>query len=265
MDQNFASSVASGAKQIGQDAINSFNPTATENNFLSSYNNLNNTQQGQTQDYSDKYAQAVANNPSVTDLYNQGNDKYNVLGLQNTANQLNNAVLTAPQTNLNAAKGFNYDANQLSQQTNQDLARLSPLALAAQNNAQTAQSNANAYVTAGQAQNAQNLLPVQSEQQFYLQQQNNQSQAALQANSQEIAGLTAKMQSGIQLSQAEYARYNQLVQAQASIQSAQAQANAAVDQAKIYAQNQVIAPGSTYYNPTSGQYYNPYSNVMKPA
>src|ERR1700728_2635047 len=127
--------VANNATQTGQNSVNSFDPTASQNNFLSSYNALNATQQQGTNDYVSQYAKAVASNPTVSQLYQQGNAQYNVPGLMQNANQLNNAVLQDPQQNVNAAKGFNYDSNQVGQQTTQDLARLDPLAQAATNSA----------------------------------------------------------------------------------------------------------------------------------
>lgn len=240
--------VANNATQTGQNALNSFDPTASQNNFLSSYNNLNATQQQGSQNYEQQYAQAVASNPTVSQLYQQGNAQYNVPGLMSNANQLNNAVLQDPQQNVNAAKGFNYDTNQVGQQTDQDLARLDPLAQAATNSAQNAQTLAGQYVAAGQAQNAQNLLPIQSEQAFALQQQNNQAQAYITANQSTFDALTAKVQAGVQLSATEMQQYQSLISAQAQVQSAQIGANATVEAANIGQQYQTLNPSQTLYN-----------------
>ncbi len=266
MDQNFASSIADNARKMGQDSVNAFNPTATQQNFLSNYNNLNASQQQGSQGWQDQYSKAIANNPTATSLYAQANDMFNVPGLMQQSTNLNNAMLQTPQMNVNAAKGFNYDANQIGHQTNQDLARLSPLAGAATNQAQQAQTLAGQYVNQGMAQNAINLKPVEAQQQFLLQQQQNQSNAQLAANEQEMAGLTSKMQSGVQLSEAEYSRYNQLVQAQAQLQSAQTAANASQNVAKTQAdaqlkaqqlQNQFanLAAGNTLVNTATGGTY----------
>jgi hypothetical protein len=114
------------------------------------------------------YTDAISANPSVTSLFDTANAKYNVLPLQETSNKLNNAMLMAPNSNLDAAKGFNYDQNQVDQKTSQDLQRLGPAAAAAQNNANTAQGNANAYVTSGIAQNNFNLMPIQQQGQYLM-------------------------------------------------------------------------------------------------
>lgn len=259
MDQNFASSVANNAIQTGQNAVNSFDPTASQNNFLSSYNSANTGQQQQSQNYQQQYAQAVASNPSVSQLYQQGNAQYNVPGLMANANQLNNAVLQDAQQNVNAAKGFNYDSNQIGQQTNQDLARLDPLAQAATNSAQNAQTLAGQYVAAGQAQNAQNLLPIQSQQQFLLQQQNNQAQAYITANQSTFDALTAKMNAGVQLSATEMQQYQAMVQAQATVQASAQQAAATTNAANITGQlaNKFanITAGNTLVNTQTGGIY----------
>lgn len=249
--------VANNATQTGQNATNSFDPTASQNNFLSSYNAANATQQNQSQNYQQQYAQAVASNPTVSQLYQQGNAQYNVPGLMSNANQLNNAVLQDPQQNVNAAKGFNYDANQVGQQTDQDLARLDPLAQAATNSAQNAQTLAGQYVAAGQAQNAQNLLPIQSQQQFLLQQQANQAQAYITANQSTMDALTAKMNAGVQLSATEMGQYNALIQAQAAVQSAQTTANATVQAAQIGQTYQTVNPSQTIYDTQTGGQFTP--------
>ncbi len=262
MDQNFAKSVADNANKTGQNAINAFDPTSSQNNFLSSYNSMNAGQQAGSQNYTDQYAKAVANNPTVGSLYTQANQNFNVPGLMQQSNQLNNAMLTDPQQNINAAKGFNYDANQVGQQTTQDLARLSPLAQAATNSAQTAQTLAGQQVAAGQAQNAQNLLPIQSQQQFVLQQQANQAQAYITANQSTMTALQAKMDAGIQLSAQESQQYQAMLQAQATVQSAQVGASAGVQEAQLNNQYKVLSPSQGLFAASTGQ-ITPYAQKTK--
>lgn len=256
MDNSTATSLQNTATSTGQNALNSFDPTASQNNFLNSYNSLNANQQQGSQSYQDQYAKAVAANPTVSQLYDTANQNFNVPGLMQQSTNLNNAMLQDPQQNVNAAKGFNYDANQVGQQTTQDLARLSPIAAAATNQAQQAQTLAGQQVAAGQAQNAQNLLPIQSQQQFLLQQQGNQAQAYVAANTDAFQALTAKMNAGVQLSQTEATMYNQYIQAQAQVQAAQTTANASVQSANITGQlaNKFanVAAGNTLVNTETG-------------
>lgn len=257
MDANFAKSVADNANKTGQDALNSFDPTASQNNFLSSYNSMNQGQAQGSQDFAKQYAAGIAANPSVGNLYTQANQQFNVPGLMQQSNQLNNAMLTDPQQNVNAAKGFNYDANQIGQQTTQDLARLSPLAQAATNSAQTAQTLAGQQVQAGITQNQMNLLPLQSQQAFLMQQQGNQAQAYLTANQATMQALSAKVAAGVQLSQSESQQYQALVQAQAAVQSAQTNANATIQAANIGQQYKVVNPSQTVYNTQTQAGYTP--------
>lgn len=248
MDQNFASSIAQGAKDIGQNAINSFNPTATQKNYLADYNSLTAGQFGQAQDYTKRFADTIAQNPSATQYQQQGNELYNVQPLAERANYLNTQVTNAYPNAVNQARGFDYSQGQVDNAVNQNLRFLSPQATAATGQAQVAQGLADTFANRGLQQTDINLRPITAEQSFIQQQQNNQSQAYIQANQAELQGLTAKMQSGIQLSQAEYSRYNQLVQAQAQIQQAQIQAENALKVQQL--QNQ-----GTLANTIQGQKY----------
>jgi hypothetical protein len=241
MNSDYGSSQAQTAQNTGQNAINSFDPNATANKTSQGYGNLWNQQNSTQNDFINSYKQAISNNPSVTDLYNQGNEKYNVNALAANANQLQNAVLQAPQQSLDAARGFNYDQNQVANQTNLTLGRLSPLASAAQNNLSTAQGLASQYVTAGQAQNAQNLLPVQAQQSYLTDLYARQASGWTTASEQEYNGLVAKMNAGISLSDQEMQRANQLAQAQSAYNTAQ-QSN----------QYKVLNPAQTLANTLTG-------------
>lgn len=254
---DYAKSIASSAKTQGQDVVNSFNPTSTASNQLSNYNNLIGSQQAGTQDYAKQFADTIAKNPSVTDLYNQGNAKFNVPQLQTQATNLNNQVAQVLPNAYQQARGFDFSDSQAQQQANVNSRFLTPAANAATANANTAAGLAQGYVTAGQAQNAQNLLPIQSEQQFLLQQQGGQQNAYNTANTNEFNGLNAKLQAGVALTQAEYDRYNQLLQSQTQQSVAQTGANASIQAAKIGQTYQTLNPAQTVYNTQTGAAYSP--------
>jgi hypothetical protein len=131
------------------------------------------------------------------------------------------------------------------------------LAQAATNSAQNAQTLAGQFVAAGQAQNAQNLLPIQSQQQFALQQQANQAQAYITANQSTMDALTQKMNAGVQLSATEMQQYNTMVQAQAQVQSAQTSANAGITEAQLNNQYQNVGKGNTLVNTFANSITNP--------
>ena len=252
------------ANSTGQSSINSFDPNAWQSSTQSGLNNITSQQSAGNQSLVDQFKQQIASQPSATQALATGQQMYNVQPLQNTANTLNNAVLQDPISNVNAAKGFNYDNNQVQQKTTQDLQYLTPQANAAQNNATTAQNNALAYQSAQLSQNATNLIPLQTAQtqqaQLYAQQYSGYT-ATSQA---QLASLQDKMDQGVALSSSEMSAYASLTAQESAYQQSLATANASLQSTQTTAQNQQITAGNTYYNPTTGQYYNPTTKVSAP-
>ena len=225
---NVNNAVSQGNSQLG-----SFDPSQWAASTQSGLNNITSSQAAGNNDIVNAFKTQIANQPSATDYYNQGMTAFNVPQLQQTSNNLNNAMLNTPNSNLQAARGFNFDQNQIDQKNSQDLQRLGPAAQAAQNNASTAQQNAIAYQNAGLQQNQMNMTPLQ---------QQATSQAALyaaqmtgfgQQQQQELAGLQAKMTSGVQLSAQEMQSYQALTSSEQSYNASIAQANATVKAAQI--------------------------------
>lgn len=240
------------AANSGNSAINSFDPNAWQSSTQSGLNGITASQTAGNQALVNAFSKQIASQPSATQALQTGQGIYNVQPLQNTANALNNAVLQAPNSNLNAAKGFNYDQNQVDQKTSQDLQRLTPQANAAQNNATTAQNNALAYQSAQLSQNATNLIPLQTAQtqqaQLYAQQY-----SGFTATSQaQLASLQAKMTAGEQLSAAEMQSYASLTAQESAYQQNLATANAAIQQSQLKNQYQTVPAGQTLVNTFTG-------------
>lgn len=260
---DYGAGQASSATTTGQNAINSFDPNATAKSSNDAYSQFFGTTTPITQqnkDFYNQYQQAVAANPTVTSLYNKANQTFNVQPLAQNANTLQNAVLQAPQQTLDAARGFNYDQNQVANQTNLTLGRLSPLASAATNQAQTAQNLAGQYVQAGLQQNQFNLLPIQAQQQLLAQTQAEQATGFTQNNQQLWASLQAKMAQGVALSSNEMAMAQTLAQQQTAYQNALTAANASTSVAAMGA-GQKLGANETYYNPFyTSNTYNPFYN-----
>lgn len=261
----------SNAASNGQNAINGFDPTAISANNNTAQQGLygpNGSQTKQMSDYMNMYKNSILANPTATDLYTTANTKFNVPALQNTSNALNNAVLTDPQQNVDNAKGFNYDSNQIGAKTAMDLGRLSPLAIAAQNNANTAQGNASNYVAAGLSQNATNLLPVQAFGTQLGSQFGEQATGLDQNQTNQMNALVSKLQAGEQLSAAELAAFEQLSAAeegaQATENAATTGANASMQNARTQFSNLILPTGSTYLNPLNGSAYNPFATPARP-
>lgn len=252
------------AASSGNSAIGSFDPNAWQSSTQQGLNNITKTQAAGNQDIVNAFKNQISSQPSATQALQTGQNIYNAVPLQNTANQLNNTMLNTPNMDLASAKGFNYDNNQVQQQDSQSLQRLAPAATAAQNNATTAQNNALAYQSAQMGQNTMNLIPLTTAQtqqaQLYAQQYSGFT-ATAQA---QLAGLQAKMQSGEQLSASEMSAYASLTSSEAQYQSSLASANAGVQEQTISSQNQILPQGSTYYNPVGGNAYNPFATPSQP-
>lgn len=245
------------AANSGNSAINSFDPNAWAASTQGGLKDLWN-QQGSTQnDYVNAYKSAIAANPSATDLYNKANDQFNVPGLQATSNNLNNAMLNAPNSNLNAARGFNFDQNQVDQKTSQDLQRLGPAAAAATTNANTAMTNAGNYVTQGMAQNNMNLLPVQQQGQYLMDSYARQQSGFTTTAQAQLSSLQAKMQAGEQLSAEEMSAYASLTSAESSYQGSLASANAQIKAAQVNNQYQTVPQNANLVNTFNNAAINP--------
>jgi hypothetical protein len=249
---DFGNSVASSAVDTGKTAINSFNPNATATSQQNNTGNLFNTQQNQTNDYIGQYSKAVANNPTVTSLYNKGNEMFNVPQLAQQATNLNNQMTGAVPSGYAGARGFDISNTDVQNGIAQRTAYLQPQANAANANYNSAAGLASQYVTAGQAQNQQNLLPIQAEQQNLLQQQAAQATGWNNAAQSEFQALVSKMNAGVTLSQAELDRANILASQETSYLNQITASQATVNVAKIGAQFQKVDKGQNLVN-TLGQ------------
>ena len=241
------------AYKSGTDAVGSFDPNAWQTATSTGLGALKTSQDQQQGDYQTAFKNQILSQPSMTDAYTTGRSMYNVDNLQNTSNQLNNAMITAPQSNLDAAKGFNYDANQVGQKTSQDLQRLSPLAVAAQNNANTANQNAQGYVTQQQTQNQYELQPTIEQGQYLMDAFARQQTGFTTTQQSQLQALTDKMKAGQQLSSDEMSAYSQLASAESSYQSAMASANAQVKAAQLNNNYKTLNPSQGLYDASTGQ------------
>ena len=240
------------AANQGQNAINSFNPSNYAANETSGFSGLNGSQNSTQSNYINAFQNQISSQPSTTQAYQTGQKIYNVQPLQNTANQLNNAVLQAPINDVNAAKGFNYDNNQVGQKQTQDLTYLTPQANAAQNNAATAQQNATNYANLQYEQNQMNILPAQQQGQYLMQQYASQMSNYTAANAAQLSALQDKMNQGVSLSNQEMQSYATLTQAEQQYQGYLAQANAQVNAAQATSQYHVVSPSQGLFDAQTG-------------
>jgi transcriptional regulator with XRE-family HTH domain len=241
---------ANTATSTGQNAINSFDPTSTANTQQDSLGSsgLGGLLGGESNDYVSQYANAVANNPSVTSLYNTANQMFNVPQLANQSTYLNNQVTNAVPDAYTGAKGFDIDSTDINNGVAAKLSYLTPQANAATANYNTASGLASQYVQAGQAQNTQNLLPIQAQGTLLQQQEAAQATGWNQTLSDEFQSLIDKMNAGVQLSTTEMTRANTL----ASLEEAY---NQAVTTANIGNQYKTLSPAQTLVNTMTGSTY----------
>lgn len=249
---DFGAGLADDATSTGKTAINSFDPTSTANSAVNGLNSLVGNQNTQSSNFAKQYADTIAANPSVTSLYQTGNDLYNVPGLQKTANYLNNSVTNAIPDQVTAARGSDIGQAQQQNAVASKLAYLTPQANAATTNLNSAQGLASQYVQAGQAQNAQNLLPIQTQATQLAAQQAAQTTGYTTEMSQELSGLIAKMQSGEQLSEAELTRANTLATSEEAYQQALAKNQTDIQTAQIGQEYQPLTAGQTLLNTFTG-------------
>lgn len=246
--------MANKAVGTGENAINSFDPTATANSQKSSLGSsgLGGLLGGETNDITSKYQSAVANNPTVQNLYQQGQNLYNVPNLAKTANYYQNAVTNALPDAYQGAKGYDIDNTDIQNGVASKLAYLEPQSAAATNNYNTASGLAQGFMNAGIQQNQMNLMPVQNEAQLVSQMEAGQATGWNQASANELQALISKMQSGVELSKTEMDRANQLSQQEEAYQQAVAQANiqaAGQVQATQEGQKyQILKPGDELIN-----------------
>jgi hypothetical protein len=199
----------------------------------------------------------VAANPTVTTLYNEGNNKYNVPQLATQATNLSNELTNAVPSGYSSARGFDIGNTAIQNGVAQRTAYLQPQSNAATANYNTASQLASQYVTAGQAQNAQNLLPIQAEAPLLAQQEAAQSTGWNQASQDEFDGLVSKMNAGVTLSATEMSRANVLAEQETSYENAVTQANATIQAQKIASTYQVVPQNSNLVNNFTGSIVNP--------
>ena len=249
-DVNYSDSnnAANSATDTGKTAISSFDPTATKNAQQTNVgaSGLGGLLGNETSDFTTKYQNAVAANPTVTQLYNTANNLYNVPQLAQNATNLANRVTNAVPDAYTAARGYDIDSTDIGNSVASKLAYLTPQSNAATANYNTASGLASNYVTAGQAQNAQNLLPVQNEATLLAQQEAAQSTGWNSAAQSEFQGLIDKMNAGVTLSATEMTRANTLATAEENYQ-------ATVDAAQLKNQYQILSPTDTLVNTFTGK------------
>lgn len=256
---NTGATSISNANNQGQSALGAFDPNAWQNTTQAGLSGIKSSQDATQNSFIDAFKNQISSQPSATDYYNQGMQNFNVQGLQNTSNQLNNAMLNAPNSNLAAGRGFNMDQGQIDQKTSQDLQRLGPSAAAAQNSANSAQANALNYANNGIQQNTMNLIPYQSQETYLLDSFARQQSGYTTTQQAQLTALQDKLDKGMALSTQEMQSYQALATSeqtyQAALNTANKQYQATVDAQRVAQQYQPVNAGQTLVNTANGSTY----------
>ena len=248
LDLSGSDSMANDAKSTGETAIKSFDPTTTAGSQKTALGSsgLGGLLSGETGDYITDYTNAVAKNPTVTELYNAGNEKYNVPNLANTANYYSNKLTDVIPNAFTAAKGYDIANTDIQNGISNSSAYLGPQSGRATSNYNMASDLASIFVTAGQAQNAQNLLPIQAEAPLLAQQEAAQATGWNAASANEFQGLIDKMNAGVKLSEIEMGRANALAANEEAYQQA-------IATSQIANQYKILTPSQTLANTFTGK------------
>lgn len=254
-DLSGSNSMADSAVNMGKTAISSFDPQTTAGSQQSKLGSggLGGLLGGETNQYVNDYSKAVANNPTVTSLYNTANNMYNVPKLAETATNLTNRVTNAVPDAYRGARGFDIDSTDIQNGIAAKDAYLLPQSNAATANYNTASGLASNFVQAGQAQNAQNLLPIQAQAPLLAQQQAAQATGWNNAAQSEFQGLMDKMEQGVALSGQQMQRANQLAQLEEAYQAQLSQNSTNIATANIGNQYKVLSPAQTLANTFTGK------------
>jgi hypothetical protein len=195
--------------------------------------------------------------PTYQQLNEANNQQYNVQPLMQNATNLNNQLLRLPSENYGMTQGSDTNQAQLDQMTGVQQFRLQPLAQNATAQAQQAQTLSNQATGYGVQNENFQISPYTTAAPMVQSQMASAATGFYQAQSDQLTALEQAVQSGAQLSGQQLAQLT-------SLQNQKTAYDQAVATSKITNQNQQLAAGTTYYNPTTGQYYNPTTKVSAP-
>lgn len=167
-------------------------------------------QQGQETDYLSRFRGAIMGQEALPHMYSRIGRELNMPNLATNFNQVSNQMTNLPETYSKATRGFDVNANQLNRIVSTKQAALAPALTTATQNYQTAQDQQNKMIGAELTQQEKQLRPFETEQQFMADRFARESTGFTQDNEMELNSLISKMQAGVQLSEGEKQRANEL-------------------------------------------------------
>lgn len=252
-----ANAAADTAKQTGQNAIGSYDPTAAGNSSTNAVTSNFNTAQGQNAQAVQPLTDVIKSNPTAQQLYQQGNNMFNVPALATQATNLTNRVNNVQPNAYNAARGFDISSTDINNGIANATAYLQPQANQATANFNTASGLASNFVNAGLTQNQMNLIPAQENAQLTAANQAAEATGWNQAQKSTLDGLVAKMNAGVQLSQSELQLAGTLAQQEEAYQQQLTQNQTTLANTIQGQKYQLVPAGNTLVNTLAQGIINP--------
>jgi hypothetical protein len=220
-----------------EDTINKYGSGL--NNFLSGLGKKTTdffgNQYGKMTDYLTRLREGYAKQEGLPHMYRRIGDELNMPNLQANANTLINQQTMLPETYSKATRGFDVTDNQKNRIISTKAAALAPAVTTAQQALTSAQDEQSRRIMANQEEQRKQLEPLKTEQQMLSEYQAREFSGFTTENEMELNGLTTKLQAGIQLTEAEKGRAQQLLMQEKEFQNSKALAQMQIDAQAKYA------------------------------
>jgi hypothetical protein len=213
--------------------------------------NMMANQGAQTGQFLQNYGNAINDQEKMRAMYSRLGDELNLPALQNQAQTLTSTLEAIPQTYGSATRGFDVNANQLGRIVGTKQAQLAPLQQKAVGQLQTAQNQIGTQMGLEQAQQQKELQPYDMERQFLTDRMARETSLFTQDAEREYNALVTKMQAGIQLSEAEKNRAQELEMQKRSFENAKSLAMIKEPSAENILK---VGKGDSLYDPNTGKW-----------
>ena len=210
-------------------------------------------QAAQQNDVLARYRQTIAGQETQQALADRIGKELNLPALQTAANNVNTSIANMPYTQRQATRGFDVNNNQLERLTNQKISELAPVATSANNAANLAQQNLSTRMGYAMADQQKQLAPYQLESSMMSERLAREASGFNTDMTNELNGLIQKMNAGIQLSQFEQTRADQLAQHEQSYELQKQQ----LDMQQSAAKHNFVSLGGKLYDTVTGQWITP--------
>lgn len=202
--------------------------------------NINNQQQGSISDFLNRYRGAISGQEQLPAMYSRLSQELGIPELQQNVGQLTTTMTNLPATYSAATRGFDVNANQLQRIIGQKSAELAPALTAAQNALSSKENLLGTMMGLYQQQQQKELLPYQSEQSLLNDRLAREYSGFNQDMERELDALITKMKLGVEMSENEKNRANQLAIAEKQYQAELARINAQKESPIALSKGQIL-------------------------